>query len=279
MMKKTLLATCGLLIAASACIVAQAASPSPSPSAPPSGAPAATAAPAAGQAKPPQAAPGPDGGRRPAGQQGQGGCSNQDGAQKPAPGQAGQPGPSGQPPQGGPQSGGGQPPAQVTNDPSGYTITITDGYNTDPIDHGRPVVLIASALGVPTEVFREAFSGVTPAGAGSSPTDEQARSNKAALLKVLAPYGITNDRLDEVSNYYRYAGSKGEMWKYTAASVKAIVKDGALTGVEIVNAGAGYSSTPTVTITGPNGTVTATATVKYTQDFATNGSISAITLK
>jgi len=278
MMKKTLIATCGLLIAASACIVAQAASPAPST--PPSGAPAAPPAVQAGQAQPPQAqAPG-QGGRQPAAQPAPGGCPNQAGSQHPAPGQPGAPGPAGQPPQGG----AGQPAAtpgpaaQVTPDPSGYTVVISGGYDTDPQDHGRPVVLIASALGVPTEVFREAFSGVTPAGAGSSPTDTQARSNKAALMQVLEPYGITNDRLDEVSNYYRYTGSKGEMWKYTAASAKAVVQDGTLTGIDIVNPGAGYSSAPTVTIIGPNGTVTATAIVTYTQDFATNGSIASIAL-
>ncbi|MBW7459054.1 hypothetical protein K0U00_33890, partial [Paenibacillus sepulcri] len=85
------------------------------------------------------------------------------------------------------------------------SVVISGGFDTDPVDHGRPVVLIAAALGVPTEVFREAFSGVTPAGAGSGgPTAEEAQQNKAALLKVLGSYGITNERLDEVSNYYRY---------------------------------------------------------------------------
>ncbi|MFC3801435.1 hypothetical protein [Cohnella sp. GCM10012308] len=165
-------------------------------------------------------------------------------------------------------------------DANGYTITITGGYETDQVDHGRPVALIAAALGVPTETFREAFSGVTPAGADSGgPTEAEAKANKAALLKVLAPYGITNDKLDEVSNYYRYSGSKGEVWKRTPAVLETIVENGVVKGVKIVKAGAGYSSTPTVTIEGKSGKLTAKVEIAYTTDFSTNGSIKAVTLK
>ncbi|MFC5704083.1 hypothetical protein ACFPVX_22570 [Cohnella faecalis] len=165
-------------------------------------------------------------------------------------------------------------------DRNGYSIVITGGYETDAQDHGRPIALIAAALGVPDAVFRQAFSGVTPAGAGSSgPTSEEAQSNKAALMKVLSPYGITNERLDEVSNYYRYSGVKGETWKRTPATLSTTVKDGVVTGVTITNAGSGYSSAPTVKITGPSGTYTATATIAYTKDFKTNGSISSIAIK
>jgi hypothetical protein len=159
-----------------------------------------------------------------------------------------------------------------------YTVTLSGGFDTDPQDHGRPDVLIASALGVPTEVFREAFSGVTPAGLDRGPTTEEAQRNKAALMKVLAPYGITNDRLDEVSNYYRYNGKNGGVWQRTLATATPTLTNGTLTGVTITNPGSGYSSAPTVTITGPDGTVTAKATVTYTQDFTTNGSLSSITL-
>jgi hypothetical protein len=158
------------------------------------------------------------------------------------------------------------------------SVVISGGFDTDPQDHGRPVDLIAAALGVPTEVFREAFRGVTPAGLGSEPSSELARRNKAALLKVLAPYGVTNERLDEVSNYYRYNGSKGETWPKTRATATATVMNGVVTGVTITHAGAGYSSSPTVTVTGPNGKVTATATLSYTKDFKTNGSVSAISI-
>jgi hypothetical protein len=174
-----------------------------------------------------------------------------------------------------------QAPAASTSQDSNvaYSVNISGGFETDPQDHGRPVVLIAAALGVPTEVFRKAFSGVTPAGADRGPTTEEAQSNKAALLKVLSPYGITNDRLDEVSNYYRYNGSKGEVWSRKQATATAQVTNGVVTGIKITNAGAGYSSTPTITITTPSGKITATATVTYTKDFSTNGSITAIKLK
>jgi hypothetical protein len=160
------------------------------------------------------------------------------------------------------------------------SVTISGGYETDPQDHGRPDVLIAAALGVPTEVFREAFSGVKPAELSSGgPTVQEAQTNKAALLKVLAPYGITNDRLDEVSNYYRYNGQQSKTWKIVPATATAIVKDGVVTGITIINPGSGYSSAPTVTIKSPSGTTTAKATLSYSKDFAKNGSISSITLK
>jgi hypothetical protein len=160
------------------------------------------------------------------------------------------------------------------------TVVISGGFNTDPQDHGRPIVLIAAALGVPTEVFREAFSGVTPAGTDSGgPTSEEAQKNKAALMSVLAPYEITNDRLDEVSNFYRYNGSKGQVWSRTQAAATAIISNGVVTGITITNPGSGYSSNPTITVMGPNGMITATATVSYTEDFKTNGSISAIIIQ
>jgi hypothetical protein len=166
----------------------------------------------------------------------------------------------------------------ITTTQGDLTITISGGHATDPRDKGRPVVLIASALGIPSEVFREAFSGVTPAGLERNPTPEEAQRNKAALLKVLSPYGITNDRLDEVSNYYRYNGQQSKTWRVTPATVKAIETDGVVTGIQILNPGAGYSSTPTITVKGPKGTVTAVTTVSYTQDFKTNGSLASVTL-
>lgn len=168
----------------------------------------------------------------------------------------------------------------TTTEDGTVSVTVSGGYETDPQDHGRPVVLIAAALGVPTEVFREAFSGVTPAELSSGgPTAQEAQSNKAALLKVLAPYGITNDRLDEVSDYYRYNGQHSQTWKIVPATAAAIVENGIVTGISITNPGSGYSSAPTITIKSPNGTTTAQATVSYSKDFAKNGSLSSITLQ
>lgn len=161
-------------------------------------------------------------------------------------------------------------PTPVVEPAQAITVTITGGLETDPVDGGRPVVLIAAALGVPTEVFREAFSGVTPAGAGNDVSDERAQQNKAALLAVLGPYGITNEQLDAASNFYRYNGSAGEIWPNEPAT--ATFSDGVIT---ITNAGYGYSSPPTVTLS--NGQ-TATATLAYGMDTATNGSVASITL-
>ena len=154
------------------------------------------------------------------------------------------------------------------------TVSITGGLDTEPVDNGRPVVLIAAALGVPTEVFREAFSGVTPSTDGE-PTGAEAQSNKAVLLSVLGPYGITNDQLDTVSNQYRYMGAAGELWPNTPATAEAIVADGVVTGVRVLTGGSGYTSAPTITLSTGQ---TATADLAYGTDVATNGSIASIAL-
>ncbi len=156
-------------------------------------------------------------------------------------------------------------------------VELTGGDATDPRDHGRPVGLIAAALGVPEAVFREAFSHVSPAPAGQEPDSEQVRRNKAELLAVLAPYGVTNESLDRVSDYYRFNASAGETWPRTAAQVEAIISDGVVTGFTIINPGAGYSSTPIVTLIGANGQ-TATASLGFGPDVASNGSITSINL-
>jgi hypothetical protein len=153
---------------------------------------------------------------------------------------------------------------------------ITGGHDTDPRDGGRPVALIASMLGVPSEVFREAFSHVHPASAGQEPNPIQVRLNKAALLDVLEPYGVTNDYLDEVSNYYRYNGQAEETWPEIPAMVTAILTDGEVTGFVITNPGSGYTTPPDITVL--NSDVKATATLSFTTDFSTNGSIASITV-
>lgn len=155
-------------------------------------------------------------------------------------------------------------------------VVITGGHDTDPRDNGRPVILIASMLGVPSEVFREAFSHVTPAGAGQEPSPIQVNLNKSALLDVLGPYGVTNDYLDTVSNYYRYNRSAGETWPQIPATAEVILTNGVVTGFEITNPGSGYSSTPIITVL--NSDVTATAMLAFTTDFNTNGSLAAIIL-
>jgi hypothetical protein len=157
-------------------------------------------------------------------------------------------------------------------------LTFSGGHDTDPRDHGRPVILIASALKVPPEVFREAFSHVHPAGPNSGgPTGDEARANKKALLDALGRYGVTNDRLDEVSNRYRYRSWMGELWPTHDATGYATVSNGVVTGFVVTNPGYGYSSPPSVSIQGmPN--VKATATLSFDTDFSKNGSVKSVAL-
>lgn len=153
-------------------------------------------------------------------------------------------------------------------------VTFSGGHDTDQRDHGRPVVLVAGALGVTPDVFRQAFSGVTPA-RGRGPTGEEARRNKDALMKVLKPHGITNDRLDEVSDYYRYRPQNGELWPVTAAKAYAVVEGGNVKKIVVTEGGSGYSSTPTVTVKGMRD-VSLKVNLSYGSEFKKNGSISSI---
>ena len=156
-------------------------------------------------------------------------------------------------------------------------VVFSGGYETDGRDHGRPVILVASALGVKPEVFREAFSHVHPA-RGGEPEPAQVRDNKRALMSALGPYGITNDRLDTVSNYYRYRADRGELWKTQPAEAYAVVEKGIVTSFVITKPGSGYSSAPTVTIPGLK-TAPIDVQLSFSQSFEKNGSIASISLE
>lgn len=156
-------------------------------------------------------------------------------------------------------------------------VVLSGGHDTDERDGGRPVVLIAAALGVTPEVFREAFSGVHPAPPGRGPTGEEARANKDALLRVLGPHGITNERLDEVSNYYRYNRQRGELWPTEDATAYAILKDGKITGFEVESGGSGYSSAPAIQLPGTPA-LDAQVTLAFDKEFERNGALSTIHL-
>jgi hypothetical protein len=166
------------------------------------------------------------------------------------------------------------PPKDVTKVP----VVFSDGHETEPVDHGRPVVLVANALGVKPEVFREAFSHVHPAGPGrGGPTDAEARRNKAALMKVLGPLGVTDQRLNEVSNFYRYPPGRGHIWKNKPATANALVKDGAIIGYEITEGGFGYTTAPTVSVPNfPN--AVAKVEITFGKDMQTNGAVKGITI-
>lgn len=155
-------------------------------------------------------------------------------------------------------------------------IVFSGGHETDPQDHGRPVVLIAAALGVKTEVFRDVFRGVTPA-QGGRPTPEQVRKNKTVLLRALGPYGVTNERLDEVSDYYRYRPERGELWRTRAARARAIVERGKVKEILVTDPGSGYSRPPHAVIKGmPE--VELNVNISFGQDLRKNGSVHSIEL-
>ncbi len=153
-------------------------------------------------------------------------------------------------------------------------VTISGGHDTDPQDHGRPVALVAGALGVSQDVFRQAFKGVTPSKNGP-PSPEHARRNKQALMKVLGPHKVTNERLDAVSNHYRYRPQAGEMWPTTPAKAHAIVDGGTIKKIVIDDAGSGYNSPPEATIKGFEGTPLR-VTLDFGPDFDKNGSLRTI---
>jgi len=162
-------------------------------------------------------------------------------------------------------------------EPVQVPLVFSGGHETDPHDRGRPVALIAGALGVPAEVFREAFSHVHPAPAGTEPDPDQVRRNKEALMAALGPYGITNERLDAVSNRYRYNRSRGEMWPTQAATGYAVVENGAVVSCVVTAGGSGYSSPPAVAAPGFK-EIGATAQLSWSKNFDENGAVSAITL-
>ncbi len=165
--------------------------------------------------------------------------------------------------------------------PQGVTrvaVVFEGGHETLEVDRGRPVVLIAAALNVPAAVFREAFSHVRPASPGSGgPTEAEARRNKDALMKALRKYGVTNERLDTVSNFYRYPPGRGNLWRNMPATANALVKNGAVIGYELIDGGAGYSSPPTVSVPDIKGTKSEVK-LFFSQDLDVNGAVSSLTI-
>ena len=153
-------------------------------------------------------------------------------------------------------------------------VTFSGGHETDVRDGGRPVVLVAAGLGVTPELFREAFSAVKPARDGK-PSPDEARRNKAALLKVLSPHGVTNERLDEVSDDYRYQPQRGELWTNTPAKAYAMVEAGKFKQIVLTSAGSGYSSAPKATVEGMEG-LQLKVTVQFGKDLEKNGAIGAV---
>jgi hypothetical protein len=147
-------------------------------------------------------------------------------------------------------------------------LTISGGFELHSNDYGRPVPLYASMLGVPPKVFRQAFSGVHP-DPGHDPSTEDQQANKDALMSVLGPYGVTNDELDRVANYYRFDTTKGQTWRHRAAKAVVTVRNGKIVGVRVTDPGTGYTYTPQVSVRGFSGALK--VRVVFTKRFGTNG--------
>jgi hypothetical protein len=168
-------------------------------------------------------------------------------------------------------------PSAPADGTSAVKVVFVGGFDTEGEDRGRPVVLIASALNVAPQIFRDVFKGVHPGGPGSGgPINAEAQKNKQVLLDGLSKYGVTDDRLNEVSNYYRYRRDSGEVWRHVDAEAVATVKDGVVIAVTVTNPGSGYSSPPTVTV--PGAKVNATVILSFGTDLDKNGSIQDITV-
>ena len=164
----------------------------------------------------------------------------------------------------------------VSPEESRVPLSISGGHTIGRNDMGRPVVLIAAALGVKPEVFREAFSRVTPA-RGGGPDQRQAQQNKDFLLSVLGKYGVTNERLDTVSNFYRFRPQNGELWRHQEAEGYAVLDSGAIKKIVVTNPGFGYSTEPMVMVSGfPNARFK--VSLSFDKDLAKNGRISTISV-
>ncbi len=118
---------------------------------------------------------------------------------------------------------------------------------------------------------------VKPAPGGQRPDPKQVQLNKKALLEALGKFGVTNERLDEVSDFYRYPPGDRELWKHADAVVKATVVEGKVTGFQIESGGAGYTTIPQVSVAGL-GKMAVKVTLHFGSDLARNGSIESIQL-
>jgi uncharacterized protein YuzE len=167
-----------------------------------------------------------------------------------------------------------RPAAEESSDLEAGSVLFRGGYDTDRRDNGRPVNLIAAALGVSSNVFREAFSRVQPA-RGGAPTAARAQANKRVLMQALGKHGITSDRLDAVSNYYRYQPERDDLWRHTPATATAVIKNGKVVEIKIENAGSGYSVAPQVRVVGYDD-IKLKASVGFSKDLAKNGQVTSI---
>ena len=155
-------------------------------------------------------------------------------------------------------------------------VKFSGGHDIGKNDFGRPVTLMAAALGVKPEEFRKAFSGVTPA-RGRGPTGDEARRNKEALMRVLAPLGVSNKRMDEVADYYRFRPQDGELWPTKPAEAYAIVYGDQIKRIVITKPGSGYSSPPKARVQGFE-SVRLETKLTFVKDLKKNGGVQSVAL-
>jgi hypothetical protein len=153
-------------------------------------------------------------------------------------------------------------------------VAFSGGHELGKNDYGRPINLMAAGLSVKPDEFRKAFSGVTPA-RGRGPTGDEQRRNKQALMKVLAPLGVSNERMDEVANYYRFRPQNGELWPIKPAEAYAVVDGGKITRIVVTEPGTGYNTPPKATVEGFKN-VRLETKVRYDTDLKKNGGVESI---
>ena len=94
-------------------------------------------------------------------------------------------------------------------------------------------------------------------------------------MKVLGPHQVTNDRLDEVSNYYRYRPQEDELWPTQEAQAYAMVECGEIKKLVVTRGGSGYSSPPKATVKGFE-KVKLQTKLKFGKALNKNGSVVAV---
>ena len=94
-------------------------------------------------------------------------------------------------------------------------------------------------------------------------------------MKVLAPLKVTNERMDEVANYYRFRPQKGELWPTKPAEAYAVVDGGKIKKIVVTKPGSGYNTPPKATIEGFK-IVRLEAKVKYDTNLKKNGGVESV---
>lgn len=165
---------------------------------------------------------------------------------------------------------------QVPDDAAGRVVVeFSGGRETQPEDNGHPVTLIANALDITPQVFREAFFQFVP-DAENTDTDGW-KQHLPEMMKILGPHGVTEARLTEVLDYYAGTRAGGATWPLEPAIAWATVKDGKITGFEVTTGGAGYNSPPTVNVAGHD-TSGVKAELSGSNSLKQNGAVSGIQL-